>query len=1054
MQIFDAAETINERCKTMPGRSQPSTTLKHFLLRHNAGMASKRDGEVPQQVIKLGRTATGAEKGTVSPEKPSQISHLVSSASASTNSSSGGSAALDRRRFDARQTQATAKLSAGDVDEAIELFSANIDAAVASDEWALLIQARRGLGEAYLVTARSEEALHIFLAIAEEAEDETASSGLIDDATVAEAHGDVAGAMVRLDQRTEAIRHLELALDRMQSRFGTETAMSIRMVRRQLALLYLASGAPAAGLETLDTDVAISRQQSDDRQAHQEHIRAQRIHQLVKDLAAARIEREASAITAELIAEMTSWYPEGRWLGGEPVLRALVGASPARLVVARISCEIDSPDTPDRLGVDADARALAALLASRSMTPPLALGVYGSWGSGKTFLMRRIQSWITQFEKRAAREDSAFEHGIAHVRFSAWHYADGNLWASLLSEVFQALNQTPTHPEATLAAAMAKIDGAQQIRAGLQQRVDEARNVVDAAEAAVAEAQSRLQAAISTVAEVKAKDLLAALDNAKHSDVVSAELRDKLDQASTELGIPTAQVGARSLLTTANEVVHLTKRTKVLATTGKHWWSSPLALSVLAFAVIATAGIAIPHIVDAQQWTTPAAAAAAQFAALCTASAAWIGRQSRLVKTLLAPAEAVQREIEARVATVRAEHQAEIAVAQRSEAAAQIELTTLTEQHVAAAAQARAAESEHDHLTGTVLLQRYLAERAGSDDYERHQGLVALAHRDLKNLSDYLTTAHNDTDALPSLRRIVLYVDDRDRCEPEVVADVLAAVHLLLALPLFAVVVGVDPHWLEQSLAKTHRELFGAGAGAVMPADYLEKIFQLTYTLPAMSAASCEQLLTGVSGELLPSASEPTDPRAPTGSYTLESAETPTNRTDSRTAPTAPPLARTTSVSLEDERMGEALSLGQREITDIGLVAALVATTPRRAKRFLSTYLVVRARVYADHRPYTGPSDESSRGLLLLVALMVGTPTTTAALSDPTLASSTDKVRQWINDRLNTPDPVADSTDRQRLADFTTGANPMCDVPMHNVVLWLDVASRYMPLPGRKSAQN
>jgi hypothetical protein len=44
--------------------------------------------------------------------------------------------------------------------------------------------------------------------------------------------------------------------------------------------------------------------------------------------------------------------------------------------------------------------------------------------------------------------------------------------------------------------------------------------------------------------------------------------------------------------------------------------------------------------------------------------------------------------------------------------------------------------------------------------------------------------------------RIVLYIDDLDRCSTETVSQVLDAVHLLLALPLFAVVVGVDPRWL------------------------------------------------------------------------------------------------------------------------------------------------------------------------------------------------------------------------------------------------------------------
>jgi hypothetical protein len=40
-------------------------------------------------------------------------------------------------------------------------------------------------------------------------------------------------------------------------------------------------------------------------------------------------------------------------------------------------------------------------------------------------------------------------------------------------------------------------------------------------------------------------------------------------------------------------------------------------------------------------------------------------------------------------------------------------------------------------------------------------------------------------DALPAIDRIVLYVDDLDRCPPPRVVEVLEAVHLLLAGRLF-----------------------------------------------------------------------------------------------------------------------------------------------------------------------------------------------------------------------------------------------------------------------------
>lgn len=112
----------------------------------------------------------------------------------------------------------------------------------------------------------------------------------------------------------------------------------------------------------------------------------------------------------------------------------------------------------------------------------------------------------------------------------------------------------------------------------------------------------------------------------------------------------------------------------------------------------------------------------------------------------------------------------------------------------------------------------------------------------------------------------MLYIDDLDRCEPRRVVEVLQAVHLLLAMPLFVVVVAVDPRWLLRALKvhypemlldpnptsragalltadepeaeRLHEEQPPVAASLASPRDYLEKIFQIPYTVPAMSPAA------------------------------------------------------------------------------------------------------------------------------------------------------------------------------------------------------------------------
>src|SRR5262249_21171618 len=66
----------------------------------------------------------------------------------------------------------------------------------------------------------------------------------------------------------------------------------------------------------------------------------------------------------------------------------LVGTTPP--TIARY--DADSVDRgTDKLDVTRYATAFATVIASRSVLPPLAIGVFGDWGSGKSFFMRLIE---------------------------------------------------------------------------------------------------------------------------------------------------------------------------------------------------------------------------------------------------------------------------------------------------------------------------------------------------------------------------------------------------------------------------------------------------------------------------------------------------------------------------------------------------------------------------------------------------------------------------------------------------------------------------------------
>ena len=187
-------------------------------------------------------------------------------------------------------------------------------------------------------------------------------------------------------------------------------------------------------------------------------------------------------------------------------------------------------------------------------------------------------------------------------------------------------------------------------------------------------------------------------------------------------------------------------------------------------------------------------------------------------------------------------------------------------------------------IDASARLSAFLTDRAASGAYQEYRGLLGQVRSDLATLSSDLTAARNEwlvsgATTPPPLERIVLYIDDLDRCPPRRVVEVLEAVHLMLALELFVVVVAVDARWLIRSLEYHYRELFSTGDGLVpaapasspeadaeggpaSPVDYLDKIFQIPYVLAPPPPAAMASYLRS----LLPPASSPT--ATPPGSAT------------------------------------------------------------------------------------------------------------------------------------------------------------------------------------------
>lgn len=312
--------------------------------------------------------------------------------------------------------------------------------------------------------------------------------------------------------------------------------------------------------------------------------------------------------------------------------------------------------------------------------------------------------------------------------------------------------------------------------------------------------------------------------------------------------------------------------------------------------------------------------------------------------------------------------------------------------------QERSLGDELAQVDAVAALSRFVSMRTDAPDLARHQGIVGEVHGHLEQLDRLIRRAgaqwDGDRRGAAPVQRVVLYVDDLDRCPPARVVDVLAAVHLLLALPLFVVVVGVDARWLRRSLNVHDERLFGTGrVGSVTdhdPIDYLDKIFQIPFALRTMDATGARSYILslippplggGRAGERTAAGSAPAGVNAdPPGGP----APAPADRAGDghpfeeavRRLPGEVPSSPADRLDLRPVSLQ--MHEHEREfLAELGILA----TTPRAAKKLINLYRLVRIGVPAAELGAFAASrrSEGYRSAAVLLGLVVGAPSIASA---------------------------------------------------------------------------
>ena len=645
----------------------------------------------------------------------------------------------------------------------------------------------------------------------------------------------------------------------------------------------------------------------------------------------------------------------------------------------------------DHLRVRGLADRFAELMVLRETRLPLAIGLFGNWGSGKSHFMnlmdRRIKALSEEqvghkSPRSPASSTDKWCRQVVPIYFNAWHYSDSNLWASLVTQIFEALFDHLEPRADELKLLQSKLQRAGGVASlALEQVKDAHEDVLRASE------ELRLRQAEGDSARMAVSGFLNGLW-ALMPDLDTPQNRRRVVEL---LGVSVEDATFAELDAKRRELVSIRGRTTELLrrALARDGWARRLAwlIGVLAAVLLCRYGASsLPRL---QRLLTGISPLVQALIVAISASIGWMVPVVRQVQSGLSQleewqkrAEDAQRECRQNPQILEAEK--EIIRAEARARSAEVAL-----------AEAQSKESEFRRAVNELRPERRLAKfiesRARSVDYRGQLGLVSLARRDFEELSRIFTMATAPTEtsldsreqveAFEELRgsidRVVLFIDDLDRCEPEKVVDVLQAVHLLLAYPLFGVVVGVDQRCLRQSLRMRFKGLLtpdepidgrsgdlSAERGEVpaTPLDYLEKIFHIPFHLPPMDEQGF-----GVLVERLTETVTPLEPQA--SDRESEMASTPTAaRVEKREGGGKPVEAPISSIG--------SVPLYRWERDALKEYHPLIHT-PRGATRLLNTYRLVRAGVPSNEwNSFRG--DEGGRGesrlAMLLLAIAAGKP--------------------------------------------------------------------------------
>jgi len=665
----------------------------------------------------------------------------------------------------------------------------------------------------------------------------------------------------------------------------------------------------------------------------------------------------------------------------------------------------------DLLEIENDVRSFALLLASNNVKPPLAIALFGKWGSGKSFFMKLLQKRIADLslhqgfliepddestERRKETDKELFCKGIAQIEFNAWSYLDANLWAGLVTSIFEKLNE---YISETTKSGVAKMKVQEELKKRLK--------TLQTKKLTEEERREELHN-LKKGYEIEGKKL---------KDSIVSNFSNKIlsfIDADDDLKTAHSRISKDGYLAELSTQLNLSKLEEEAATFKSFFRNLKKVKPLLKYVIPAGVGVLIAIWVQSLNiefditW-----GALVPFLGSIGIDLRMLRKRYNKVKSyvkgfndLIDSNNALQEQV------VNHRLLAENAREQIEQANDQIEELDKDIDNF---------KSYMEHEIHQEAIRDFIQTRAEHSDYKDKLGIVSIIRRDFETLSELFYNGSDEDDNASTidasekqlireqfqkgkrLERIILYIDDLDRCSDEKVLEVIQAVHLLMAFPLFNVVVGVDKRCVRNALLLKTKleyrkiaeldEIKRIGVDMISPGEYLEKIFQIPFELKDPA----KEDIQGLADYLLKDQVQKETPKPKIEEPDISDDaldESPSDIRFQKTLPdSAPDEAPLMSLVTDESELGssqaagsgaiqkedvkelmtskhENLELSQLEVDQIKEILFFVGNTPRTAKRYINIYRIIRAHKRPDSDKEL--TNEDHLAIMFLLAIGIG----------------------------------------------------------------------------------